>query len=149
MEIENIHKRQVTKLVGKLGNAALSGGTLVDQCAKIAGIAFSGVYMQNQIPPLKNSTFIMNNDVTTGPGEHWVTGVINGKTIHVYDSFGRKSKNLLPIFTQQVKAKGYKVKNTDLSDQDQYGNTSVDCGHRCISALNIYKQHGLRGFRQL
>jgi len=139
----------VTKLVGKLGNKALSGGTLADQCSRIGGIAFTGIYMQNQMPPLRNCSFIMNNDLTTGPGEHWCSCIINGKIIYVYDSFGRKSKNILPIFTQKIKTKGYKVKNTDLSDQDQYGYTSKDCGHRCISSLQIYKKHGLNGFRQL
>jgi len=139
----------VTKLVGKLGNKALSGGTLADQCARIGGIAFSGIFMQNQMPPLRNSSFIMNNDVTTGPGEHWVSGVIKGKSIHIFDSFGRRSRNLLPIFSQKVKAKGFKIINTDLSDSDQKGYTSKDCGHRTISSLQIYKKYGLSGFRLL
>lgn len=120
------------------------------ECKKISGIGFTGVYMQNQLPPLRtNSTFIMNNDLTTGEGIHWVAGVVHGKTVYVYDSFGRRSKNLLPIFTQQMKAKRYRIVNTDLSDQDQYGYKSVDCGHRCISALKIYKSYGLRGFKLL
>ena len=121
----------------------------MNECKKIKGNPFLGVYMQNQMPPLRNGTFVMNNDVTTGPGIHWVSGVIEGKSIYIFDSFGRRSVNLLPIFSQKVKAKGFKIKNTDLSDNDQKGYTSVSCGHRCISSLQIYKNHGITGYKLL
>lgn len=121
----------------------------MNQCRKIGGIGFTGVFMQNEMPPLKNSSFVMNNDVTSGQGIHWVCGVIKGKTIYIFDSFGRRSRNLLPIFSQNVKSHGFKIINTDLSDQDQYGHTSVDCGHRCISSLKIYNTYGLKGFKLL
>lgn len=108
-----------------------------------------GVYMQDQKIPLKNGTFIINNDIMSNKGIHWCAGVIQGKTIYIYDSFGRRSRNLLPIFTQQMKMLGYKIKNTDLSDRDQNGTKSVDCGHRSVSALKIYKEYGLQGYMKL
>ena len=143
-----MHKKQVSTLVGRIGNRALSGGTLITEGKKIGGIGFSGIFMQNQTPPLRPGSFIMNNDVTSGPGIHWVACVVVGKTIYVYDSFGRRSRTLLPIFSQLMKKNGYRIINTDLSDQDQFG-TSVTCGHRCLSALKIFKTYGLKGFKLL
>ena len=147
--IENLHSRQVKTLVGRLRNTALSGHTIVRECKKIPGIGFKGVYMQNQQNIPTTGCLIMNNDLTGNPGIHWLAIVFKGKTIYVYDSFGRRSRNILPIYTQQMKAKGFRIVNTDLSDQDQYGNTTVTCGHRCISSLKIYKKYGIKGFKQL
>jgi hypothetical protein len=105
--------------------------------------------MQDSPLPAKNGTFIINTDYTNRGGLHWMSGIIRNKNVYLYDSFGRHSRNILPTFTQNMIARGYKINNADLLDQDQYGNTSVDCGHRCISSLRIYEKYGLRAFMKL
>ena len=107
--------------------------------------------MQNSNIPDTSGMFIMNNDAIGGLGIHWIAGIIDKdkNCVYLYDSFGRGSRRILPYFTQVMIAKGYKVKNADLSDQDQYGSRSVDCGHRCISALSIYAKHGIKAYMKL
>ena len=41
------------------------------------------------------------------------------------------------------------MRNTDTSDADQHGTTSVTCGQRCLSALKFYKDYGLDYYMQL
>jgi len=147
--IEHFHKRNVSLLVAKLGNVPLTGQTILNECKKIKGLKFLGVFMVDQLPPLRAGTFVLNIDVSTGKGIHWTAGVIEGKTIYIYDSFGRRAKNLIQVFRNKVKSKGFRIKNTDLTDSDQYGTTSVDCGHRTISSLKIYKTYGLKGYKLL
>lgn len=104
--------------------------------------------MQNDKVPKRNCSFIMNNDISSGNGIHWVACIIIGKTVYIYDSFGRSSNYLLPIFSRNMKADGFKIVNTE-RDAEQFGDKSVICGHLCLSALKIYKNHGLKAFLKL
>ena len=110
---------------------------------------FLGVRLQDETMPSGNGCYILNTDVHDGAGIHWVAVVQHNKTCYVYDSFGRRAQTLLRPFVQNRIGRGYKIKNTDLTDQDQYGYKSVDCGHRCLSALKIYKDHGLQEYLKL
>jgi hypothetical protein len=145
--VESHHNGQVQKLKKKLGNIPLTDMTLVTECKKIPN--FLGVFMQNSNVPLRNGCFIMNTDVLGNSGVHWVAVVIQGKTVNIYDSFARYAHNLLPIFHQRVRSQGFRIQNADLNDQDQYGSSSVDCGHRCISALLVYRDYGVPTFLKL
>lgn len=145
-KIEAIHKTQVQKLKKTLGNIPLSDTTLKRLGKKLFGSKFIGVKMQNEAFPNKSGYGIMNTDVKGGRGLHWLAVVKMGTQTYVYDSFGRQAKNIVPKFTKRV---GRGVQNADTSDQDQHGYTSVDCGHRCISALMIADKMGTSAFMQL
>jgi hypothetical protein len=145
---EQIHAKQVKVLVKKLGNKALSDTDLRKESMKLKLPKFSGIFLQNSVLPEGNCTYILNQDVVGGPGLHWLSVIQQNKTCYIYDSFGRSATNVIPKFHHTMIAKGYKVKNTD-SDADQFGDKSVDCGHRCLSALMIYKKYGLDGYMQL
>ena len=110
---------------------------------------FLGVRLQDETMPTGNGCYIINTDTDDGQGIHWVSVVQHNKKCYVYDSFGRRSNTLLKSFVKNRIGSGYMVKNTDLTDQDQYGYKSVDCGHRCLSALKIYKDHGLQEYLKL
>ena len=105
--------------------------------------------MQNSPIPLRDGYFIINTDVIGNEGIHWIAIVKQSHNIYVYDSFGRQAKNVIPFFFQKMIDHNYKIFNTDTSDADQHGYTSVDCGHRSISALMIMKKYGLRSFMSL
>jgi hypothetical protein len=147
--IEKLHDQQVSDLVKQLGNIPLSDSTLRKQAKEMNLPQFKGVLMQNSKMPEGNCTYIINIDMMGGAGLHWVAIVQQNKTSYVYDSFGRRASNLITHYTNTMKTRGYKVRNTDLSDQDQYGSRSVDCGHRCLSALKIYKTQGLAAYKRL
>lgn len=105
--------------------------------------------MQNSNIPSKDGYMIINTDFIGGSGIHWIAAYKKGKDIYIYDSFGRLGKNILPNLVKRMKQKGYTIHNTDTKDQDQHGYTSVDCGHRCISALKICKGSGIKAFMSL
>lgn len=146
---EQIHDKQVKILVKKLGNKAMSDTEIRKEANNLKLPKFSGVFLQNSVLPEGNCSYIINQDVIGGPGIHWIAVVQHNKVCYVYDSFGRGAGRLVPKFHQIMVGRGYKVKNTDLTDQDQYGSKSVDCGMRCLSALMIYKKYGLDGYMQL
>jgi hypothetical protein len=133
----------------QLGNVALTDKTLKSVCSKLFGTKFLGVFMQNSRIPSKDGYMIVNNDFIGGPGIHWLACIKQGKNLYIYDSFGRLGKNILPNLVTRMKQKGYTIHNTDTTDQDQYGNKSVDCGHRCVSALMIAQNYGIRAFMTL
>jgi hypothetical protein len=143
---ETIHSNNVTELKKQLGHKPLTDRDIRNVCT---GKNFLGVFMQDSPIPAKNDTFIINTDYMHRSGIHWMSGIIRNKNVYLYDSFGRHARNILPSFTHTMIARGYKIHNADLSDQDQYGNSSVDCGHRCISSLRIYAKYGLRAFMKL
>ena len=144
-----MHEKQVASLVKKLGNIPLSDLDLKREAHALKIPDFLGVRMQDENMPDGNGCYIINTDIHTGPGVHWLAVVQKNKVCYVYDSFGRQSGGLVKFFRQNRVNRGYRIQNTDTSDQDQYGTRSVTCGQRCLSALKIYKSHGLDYYMQL
>jgi hypothetical protein len=105
--------------------------------------------MQNSNIPSRDGYMIINNDFIGGPGIHWLSCIKQGKNLYIYDSFGRPGIKILPKLVAKMKAMGYTIYDADTSDQDQYGNTSVDCGQRSVSALMIAHKYGIKAFLTL
>lgn len=137
------------KLVKELGNVALDSVTLHRKGKQLFKDKFHGVLCQDSPFPSKNGYTIMNNDYVGGVGIHWVAVIKQGNNIYVYDSFGRYSRNILPTFTAKMQSRGFKVFSADPADADQFGYTSVDCGHRSLSALKIAHSKGIGAFMLL
>lgn len=147
--METLHATQVKKLRKELGVRALDSNTLHAKGKELFKDKFLGVLSQDSPFPTKDGYTIMNNDYVGGAGIHWVAVIKKGKHIYVYDSFGRYSKNILPTFTTKMTTKGYTIHSADPSDADQFGYTSVDCGHRSLSALQIANSKGVNAFMML
>jgi hypothetical protein len=148
-QFEAIHKDQVKDLKSSLGNVALDDITIKKACKKLFGDKFVGVLMQNSPIPLRDGYFIINTDFVGGAGLHWMAVVKKSHNVYIFDSFGRRASNILSSFTQKMIDQGFKIHNTDLTDSDQRGYTSVDCGHRSISALKIHNKYGLKAYMSL
>jgi hypothetical protein len=147
--VEDQHIEYNKKLIKKLGNIPLSDSEIRKE-AKILNLPnFKGVIMQNGIIPKGNCTYIMNVDYVGGPGIHWIGVVQHGRTIYVYDSYGRKTTNLVSHFAHTMISRGFKIKDTDRTDQEQYGSKTVNCGHLTLAALMIHKKYGLEGYMKL
>jgi hypothetical protein len=79
---------------------------------------------------------ILNLDKTGMPGSHWVACINLGKTILVYDSFGRKTSNILKnVFRSNIKILD---SNYDIEQEIHEDN----CGARCITAILLYDEYG-------
>ena len=102
----------------------------------------NGVYCQDEAI-IKPGYYIINTDVSSGKGEHWI-GCYQTKTrCYLYDSFSRTPKFLVPIFLKKLEKKKIKVFESDTSDKEQYGQTEV-CGHLCMAWLSVIKDLGIR-----
>lgn len=98
--------------------------------------------------PQRDCYFIINTDVLKGNGIHWCSVIKQGKTLYVYDSFGRKTNKILKIFYNNSKKQGYGIKDTEYDDE-QTGNSSSSCGHRCIASFKIADTYGIKAFMNL
>ena len=85
--------------------------------------------MRDKLPrsPRMNECGIVNLDISTGPGTHWVAYYKNKNHIEYFDSFG----NLQPP-TEIRKYLG----NNILYNHERYQKfNTVICGHLCIKFL--------------
>lgn len=101
------------------------------------GKSWRGALPRDKSPKMKNGDYaILNLDKSTENGSHWVAVYKNKNKKIIYDSFGRKSKTILPILSKS----GGVLVDTDY-DQDQK-DTQLNCGQRSIAFLLLVKIWG-------
>lgn len=87
--------------------------------------------MRNEMPrngPNRNESAIVNLDLSSGPGTHWVAYKKRGSTVTYFDSYG----DLRPPVELQRYFRNCKIiYNTDL-----YQFKSYNCGHLCLTFLS-------------
>lgn len=91
--------------------------------------------MRDELPqkPYKYECGIVNLDISSGPGTHWVAYYKNGADIEYFDSFG----NLQPPL-EVIKYLGHKIKYNYNVHQTY---NSVMCGQLCLKFLyNCYNK---------
>ncbi len=128
------YKKQFIKELGK-------DGMYNDEFQKIIPWV-NGVYTQDKAI-VKQGFYILNTDVSTGKGEHWIACYQTKKCCYLYDSFSRTPKYLVPLFVKKLETKKIKIFQSDTNDDEQYGNTQV-CGHLCSAWLSVVKDLGIR-----
>ncbi len=100
---------------------------------------FKGVYMQDSNIKFNTSAecFIINTDLEGQRGEHWISIYkTKDQNFYIYDSFGRKSKKLLPYF---IKDKKYIDADYDPEQMVYQSN----CGQRCLAWLLFREKYGI------
>lgn len=91
----------------------------------------------------KNASFILNTDVSSGPGMHWQAVNITPKAVEFYDSFGREptpdvEKNLGYVAKRMFPKKILPIIVNKVKVQDD---RSSNCGHFCMKFLiDRYKE---------
>jgi len=107
-----------------------------------SGGRFLGAFPQDKLPQqmynYKDSNFaIVNVDTTGMPGTHWVgiAGIPNSNKIMVFDSFGRATKNLLPVI-----AGSGKTIDTEYDAEQRVIQDS--CGQFSMAWLDFFKKYG-------
>jgi hypothetical protein len=91
------------------------------------------------------SSFIINVDNSSESGSHWLS-VIKDKNgvFHIYDSFARGLKKLIPKFLKTVKHKYVKL-NVKSDQKDSEDN----CGQRSLSVLIFHKKYGIKDLKKI
>jgi len=140
------YKDILSLLRKEYGNKAQDGQTLND-----LGLTFfdrrtwGGVHPYDTVPieKYKNKTYlIVNTDDSNGPGIHWMSIIKNKSNIYVYDSFGRRTSNVLKKFNRRVLKGGYRIVESKRdAEQSDY---QEDCGLRCIAWLLVARKYGIR-----
>jgi hypothetical protein len=142
-QVEVLFKKIKRKIIGKVGRGATSDTQLRVIGNELLGRRFIGVYPQDKIPLGRTGLIIANTDTSNGPGVHWVAITLTPKTIYVYDSFARSTKQLMKILSKNAKHKQIKIVDSDRSDAEQRDESSL-CGQLCLSWLCVVKQVGIR-----
>ena len=140
-KIENVFRIYKNELIQKLGRKALNNDT-IDKYGKILFQSkYRGSFAQNNKFEKKSGYYIINNDLESGKGIHWVSLILTPKTAYVYDSFSRDPKKLLPHLIQHLK--NYKIVSSDRKDKEQKGDSQI-CGHASLAFLLTTQKLGIR-----
>ena len=136
MRVFNKYKKQ---MISVLGNKVTIDSQLTTVGKHLFGPLYVGTFSQSYKPKAKPSKqmFIINVDTKGMPGTHWVAVFKNGKTYYMYDSFGRRSHRLLPVFSG-----GRLVIDSD-RDAEQHPSTDI-CGPLWLAWLSTVKDLGIR-----
>lgn len=130
------------KLVKMLENEPLSNDTLNHVCKKLFGSKFQGVFTQDKYIFKPNKFVIINTDVSSGDGIHWICMMTTNKVCYIFDSYGRLTQNILKHVVKELKKK--KIKIIEFDRDVNQSDDSVICGHKCISMFVIIKKHGIK-----
>ena len=93
---------------------------------------FGGIFPIDVLPlePIikKPKLFIINTDVSTGPGEHWLLIYLHTNGVASYfDSYGLPPRNIFLLNFLKQNSTRYVYNNSILQ-----GSLSITCGHFCI-----------------
>ena len=134
--IFNRIKKAIIKDIGHTGPTTDAELTKIGK--RLFGAKYTGTFTVEHKPAKsrKLQYFIINNQRKDQPGEHWVGIVKTGTKYHIYDSFGRSSRDLIPSF---VKNKKY----FDLDRDAEQSESSAICGGLCLAWLICVDRLGI------
>lgn len=81
--------------------------------------------------------FIINVDGSSEPGSHWLGVAWDGSKFHIYDSYARSSKKLIPSF---IKTIGYDY--IDANHTADQRDREDNCGARAMAWLVYAAKYG-------
>ena len=118
-----------------LPDGPLSSQDIIKYAGKLKINHFRGVFSRDNLPkkPLAIECGILNLDVSSGNGSHWVVLYKIKDKVEYFDSFGDLP---LPIELQNY-FKGNKIKSNYSNYQDF---NSFNCGHLCLNFLQCKNQ---------
>lgn len=141
LKAENFYKQVIREMNKFLGNDTTFSNDLDKVGLKFLGSKFKGVFPSDKIPRLNDlkKYAILNLDKSTQPGSHWI-GVAfhNGNTI-VYDSFGRKTRKIIPSLFHSGNGRIIMTDN-DAEQRIKQNN----CGQRVLAWLITFDKLGAK-----
>lgn len=141
-EVEEYFNEVLKVIEEQIGNQTTSEDQLLHLGKKLFGNQFRGVYPVDLLPTLKpKQCCIINLDRSGMSGSHWVAVYFEGGTYYVYDSFGRKSSDILSLLSR------LKVKDSDYDSEQVI--SEKNCGQRSIGWLWIVNKLGLKNSLKL
>ena len=142
-EIENVFKKNKNELIKLLKRKGLFGSQIEKLGKRLFGNKWIGTHSVDKYPLSKTGYGIINTDTEKGKGIHWIAIYSTPKKIYVYDSFGRKSADVLKLFHDKAIEKKFRIINSDLSDKEQKSKEQI-CGQLSLAWLMVVFSHGIR-----
>lgn len=142
MKSDELFRKNKKIFIRILGNKALDNHTIDRIAVELFGNKYDGSHLQDNFPLKKNKYYIINTDTKNGNGIHWVAVITTNKNMYVYDSFGRKSSELLKPLFKKATGAGMNVIDSDY-DNEQRGNSQV-CGQLSLAWLCIANKCGIK-----
>ena len=138
--IEKRYDQLFKKMVGLLGNK-VTYNTDLDRVGKqVFKDKYAGTFASDQLPQLTDRVpyCILNVDKSHEGGSHWigVCKVPRSGDVMIYDSFGRKSSELIP----HVKSAGGQIVDTDYDAEQR--DEETNCGARCMAWIALFDEMG-------
>ena len=133
-------KKYKLKLIKEFGRKALDNTEIDSAAQTMFGKKYRGSYAQDEKFEKKTGYYIINTDISTGPGIHWISCKITPKTIYIYDSFGRDSKKILPHLVKYL----YPRKIVESKNDKEQKDAEVICGHLSLSFLAVAYELGIK-----
>ena len=90
---------------------------------------FNGVYSRNNLPKIKNGTYIISPDEIKSIGTHWIALYVNVENVTYFDSFGVGyiTKELRKLFrNKNITTNIYRIQSYDSM-----------CGYFCIGVIDF------------
>ena len=143
IKIKKKFKRFSNTIIGQIGNKALYDDEINNICHKLFGSKWGGAHAVDKIPIKKYSDihyFIINTDKSNEAGTHWVAVVLHKSNAYLYDSFGRKTENILKPLANLLSKKSIHFTDSNYT-AEQFGNTQI-CAQLSISWLCCFDQFG-------
>jgi hypothetical protein len=130
-------------LIRDLGKKALYDNQIDRVASALFGSKWGGCFPIDQVPikPYKSTHyFVLNTATSNESGEHWIALVIDKSNAYIYDSFGRQSRNLVPLLVNILGKKRISYRDSN-HDAEQFGATQI-CGQLCLAWLMAFEQFG-------
>ncbi|GFS72859.1 uncharacterized protein NPIL_3791 [Nephila pilipes] len=110
----------------------MEAGTIVKflNCCQPCEVVFKGVFAADKIPDMclyEKAACVINTDVSTGRGEHWLLFYYEDGKLEFFDSFGRSPEDFNDYISNYVKRFTYETNPIKLQSDE-----SEVCGHYCI-----------------
>ena len=144
VRVPNMYKDYFTNikknLIAKYNNKPLTN-TQITKIMKYYIPSYKGTFAADTATTT-NGMKIVNTDIRTNEGIHWVGVYINFPNSFVYDSLASHTSKTLPIFYKKCKNKGLNVIDVNHT-ADQYQKSSV-CGYASIAYLLTIHKFGIK-----
>jgi hypothetical protein len=140
MNPDTLFKKYKKQFIRQLGKGALDNFQLDALGNQLLGNKYLGTFAQDKLP-MRSGYLIVNVDKSkriNTPEAHWIAIYQTPKTLYVYDSYGRLTKNVLKLISKTNK----KIVDSK-HDPEQYGSTAI-CGQLAMSFLCVAHDLGIR-----
>ena len=147
MNINELNDQLINQIEDVMGkNREWNSIELDKLCRNGLGDKFNSVVPWSDYIPNTDKAFsIVNTD--NDVGVHWVSAFFDGKTVHVYDSFGRSMKRILKNFIEKIKLMGYKI--VFCNKRSDQAELQINCGLRSFVFLFLTSKYGIKNTKNI